>query len=72
MQASDLERPARGSTSTNSTTTVALHQRTSIYEVFKPIVVVGGLSSFAGHPEEAAKSLDVLMDEAVRVVPAER
>lgn len=28
-----------------------------------------GLSSFPGRPVEAAKSLDVLMDEAVRVVP---
>ena len=37
------------------------------YEVFKTIQ--SGLSSFAGRPEEAAKSLDVLPDEAVRVVP---
>ena len=28
-----------------------------------------GLSSFAGNPEGAARSLDVLLDEAVRVVP---
>ncbi|KAF4617218.1 hypothetical protein D9613_006321 [Agrocybe pediades] len=37
------------------------------YEVFK--MIQGGLSSYAGKPEEAAKSLDVLLDEAVRVVP---
>ena len=37
------------------------------YEVFK--MIQPGLSSFAGNPEEAAKSLDVLLDEAVRVVP---
>ncbi|KAL1680353.1 nucleoside phosphatase family-domain-containing protein [Schizophyllum commune] len=37
------------------------------YEVFK--MTQPGLSSFAGRPEEAAKSLDVLMDEAMRVVP---
>ena len=40
--------------------------------IIKLIVVVGGLSSFVGHPEEAAKSLDVLMDKAVRVIPTER
>jgi guanosine-diphosphatase len=38
------------------------------YEVFK--MTQPGLSSFAGKPEEAAKSLDVLLDEAVRVVPS--
>ena len=37
------------------------------YEVFK--MTQPGLSSFAGKPEEAAKSLDVLLDEALRVVP---
>ncbi|KAF8887089.1 nucleoside phosphatase family-domain-containing protein [Infundibulicybe gibba] len=37
------------------------------YEVFK--MTQPGLSSFAGEPEEAAHSLDVLLDEAVRVVP---
>jgi guanosine-diphosphatase len=37
------------------------------YEVFK--MIQPGLSSFAGKPEDAAKSLDVLLDEAVRVVP---
>lgn len=39
------------------------------YEVFKQ--VVGGLSSYAGRADEAARSLDVLLDEAVRVVPRE-
>ncbi|KAJ7490712.1 nucleoside phosphatase GDA1/CD39 [Mycena latifolia] len=38
------------------------------YEVFK--MTQPGLSSFAGRPTEAAASLDVLMDEAMRVVPA--
>ncbi|KAG8862498.1 Guanosine-diphosphatase [Tulasnella sp. 330] len=38
------------------------------YEVFK--MTIPGLSSFAGDPLNAAKSLDILMDEAVRVVPA--
>ena len=37
------------------------------YEVFK--MIQPSLSSFAGRPEEAAKSLDVLLDEAVRLVP---
>ncbi|KAG8996774.1 Guanosine-diphosphatase [Tulasnella sp. JGI-2019a] len=37
------------------------------YEVFK--MTIPGLSSFAGDPLSAAKSLDVLMDEAVKVVP---
>ena len=38
------------------------------YEVFK--MTQPGLSSFAGQPEEAAQSLDVLLDEAVRIVPS--
>ena len=37
------------------------------YEVFK--MTYPGLSSYVGRPLEAAKSLDGLMDEAVRVVP---
>ncbi|KAJ3510248.1 hypothetical protein NLJ89_g4789 [Agrocybe chaxingu] len=37
------------------------------YEVFK--MTNPGLSSFAGRPEEAAESLDVLLDEAIRIVP---
>ena len=37
------------------------------YEVFK--MTQPGLSSYAGKPEEAAKSLDVLLDEAIRIVP---
>ncbi|KAG7087965.1 hypothetical protein E1B28_012006 [Marasmius oreades] len=37
------------------------------YEVFH--MIKGGLSDYAGKPEEAAESLDVLMDEALRVVP---
>lgn len=37
------------------------------YEVFK--MTQPGLSKFAEKSEEAAKSLDVLLDEAVRVVP---
>ncbi|EAU86353.2 guanosine-diphosphatase [Coprinopsis cinerea okayama7 len=37
------------------------------YEVFK--MMQPGLSSFADDPEGAARSLDVLLDEAVRVVP---
>ncbi|KIK00305.1 hypothetical protein K443DRAFT_7734 [Laccaria amethystina LaAM-08-1] len=36
-------------------------------EVFK--MTQPGLSSFVGNPEGAARSLDVLLDEAVRVVP---
>ncbi|RXW21355.1 hypothetical protein EST38_g4507 [Candolleomyces aberdarensis] len=39
------------------------------YEVFK--MTQPGLSSYAGKPYDAAKSLDVLLDEAVRVVPKE-
>ncbi|KAJ3798019.1 nucleoside phosphatase family-domain-containing protein [Lentinula aff. detonsa] len=38
------------------------------YEVFKQRQP--GLSKFAGQPNEAAESLDVLLDEAVRVVPS--
>ena len=38
------------------------------YEVFK--MTQPGLSSYAGRPEEAAKSLDVLLDEAIRVIPS--
>ncbi|EIN12644.1 hypothetical protein PUNSTDRAFT_124404 [Punctularia strigosozonata HHB-11173 SS5] len=38
------------------------------YEVFK--MTQPGLSSYAGSPGKAAESLDVLLDEAVRVVPA--
>ncbi|KAL4073325.1 nucleoside phosphatase family-domain-containing protein [Scleroderma yunnanense] len=38
------------------------------YEVFKQIQP--GLSSYAGNPNAAAQSLDVLLDEALRVVPA--
>jgi guanosine-diphosphatase len=37
------------------------------YEVFK--MTQPGLSSFKGRPAAAAESLDVLMDEAVKVVP---
>ncbi|GBE83242.1 Probable guanosine-diphosphatase [Sparassis crispa] len=37
------------------------------YEVFK--MTQPGLSAFAGRPADAAQSLDVLLDEAVRVVP---
>ena len=37
------------------------------YEVFK--MTQPGLSAYAGKPEEAARSLDVLLDEAIRVVP---
>ncbi|KAJ7506866.1 nucleoside phosphatase GDA1/CD39, partial [Mycena galericulata] len=40
------------------------------YEVFKMTLPGKGLSSFAGRPEAAAASLDELMDEAMRVVPA--
>ena len=39
------------------------------YEVFK--MTKPGLSHYAGDPENAARSLDVLLDEAVRVVPEE-
>ncbi|KAF7306283.1 hypothetical protein MIND_00419200 [Mycena indigotica] len=41
------------------------------YEVFKQTETTkkSGLSSFAGRPEAAAASLDVLMQEAMRVVP---
>jgi guanosine-diphosphatase len=38
------------------------------YEVFK--MTQPGLSSYAGKPDEAAKSLDVLLDEAIRIVPS--
>ena len=37
------------------------------YELFK--MTQPGLSSFSGRPQDAAQSLDVLMDEAVKVVP---
>jgi guanosine-diphosphatase len=37
------------------------------YEVFK--MTQPGLSTYADKPEEGAKSLDVLLDEAVRVIP---
>ncbi|KAF9474275.1 nucleoside phosphatase GDA1/CD39 [Pholiota conissans] len=37
------------------------------YEVFK--MTQPGLSDYAGHPQDAARSLDILLDEAVRVVP---
>jgi guanosine-diphosphatase len=37
------------------------------YEVFK--MTRPGLSDYAGSPEHAAQSLDVLLDEALRVVP---
>ncbi|KAF7319757.1 hypothetical protein MKEN_00758100 [Mycena kentingensis (nom. inval.)] len=40
------------------------------YEVFKMTEPGNGLSSFAGRPSAAAASLDTLMDEAMRVVPA--
>ena len=39
------------------------------YEVFK--MTQPGLSYYAGHAEDAAGSLDVLLDEAMRVVPEE-
>ncbi|PCH39828.1 hypothetical protein WOLCODRAFT_116240 [Wolfiporia cocos MD-104 SS10] len=37
------------------------------YEVFR--MTQPGLSSYAGRPRDAAQSLDVLLDEAVKVVP---
>ncbi|XP_006462921.1 hypothetical protein AGABI2DRAFT_72811 [Agaricus bisporus var. bisporus H97] len=37
------------------------------YEVFK--MTRPGLSDYAGRPEDAAQSLDILLDEALRVVP---
>ena len=39
------------------------------YEVFK--MTQPGLSSFADSPDKAAASLDVLLDEAMRVIPEE-
>ncbi|KAF7299581.1 hypothetical protein HMN09_00963400 [Mycena chlorophos] len=39
------------------------------YEVFKMTEPGNGLSSFAGRPKAAAASLDILMKEAMRVVP---
>lgn len=40
------------------------------YETFKATEPGRGLSSFAGNPEGAARSLDPLLNEAVRVIPS--
>ncbi|KAH9936434.1 nucleoside phosphatase family-domain-containing protein [Fomitopsis serialis] len=37
------------------------------YEVFR--MTQPGLSSYSGRPQEAAQSLDVLLDEAVKIIP---
>ncbi|KAI0736244.1 nucleoside phosphatase family-domain-containing protein [Fomitopsis betulina] len=37
------------------------------YEIFR--MTQPGLSSYSGRPQEAAQSLDVLLDEAVRIIP---
>ena len=37
------------------------------YEVFK--MTQPGLSSYGWRPEEAAKSLDVLLDQAMHIIP---
>ncbi|KZT65832.1 hypothetical protein DAEQUDRAFT_496508 [Daedalea quercina L-15889] len=39
------------------------------YEVFR--MTQPGLSSYSGRPQEAAQSLDVLLNEAVRIIPKE-
>ncbi|KAJ7621951.1 hypothetical protein DFH06DRAFT_1340950 [Mycena polygramma] len=60
--------PAPASTST-SLTIAARRLRTYQYEVCKMTKLGQGLSSIAGLPTEAPASLDVLLDEAMRVVP---
>ena len=37
------------------------------YEVFR--MTQPGLSSYSGRPQEAAQSLDVLLDEALKIIP---
>ena len=44
--------------------TTAVDHEYEVSEMTQP-----GLSSFTGKPQDAAKSLDVLLDEAVRVLP---